>query len=327
VGGVADATGQALAVALLLLAGDLAPALLGPVTGTIGDRLDRKRIMIVCELLQGVLVAVTALWLPHLPPLLALVALRAAAGQVFQPASRAVVPALVGDRDLEQANAAVGIGTNGAEALGPLAAALLLPALDVYGVLLVDAATFFVSAGLLAFLPATRRHPPLSGRRTSFLVYITAGLRYLGTTATVRAIALGTSRSLPSTGSMTSPWCSWPLTPSAAVTRPWGCCWPQSGGASLALTTAGRAAAGWWPTSPSSRWAGRSITPASWPPTTRRTCPGTASPQAGGTAPTPPPSDWRAKHPWPGSRPCSRAATPQPVNCSAAPRPQRRPGL
>ena len=29
-------------------------------------------------------------------------------------------------------------------------------------------------------------------------------------------------------------------------------------------------AAGWWPTSPSSRWGGRSTTPASWPPTTKQ---------------------------------------------------------
>jgi hypothetical protein len=37
---VAEATGQALAVAILLLVGDFAPALVGPVTGTIGDRFD-----------------------------------------------------------------------------------------------------------------------------------------------------------------------------------------------------------------------------------------------------------------------------------------------
>ena len=62
----------------------------------------------------------------------------------------------------------------------------------------------------------------------------------------------------------------------------------------------GRGAAGWWPTSPSSRWAGRPTTPASGPPTTRRTYPATASPQAAGTAPAPPAWGCRAKHPWPG---------------------------
>src|SRR5919112_5765320 len=79
----ADTTGQALAVALLLLVGDFAPALLGPFTGTVGDRFDLKRVMVLCELVQGVIVAVIALTLPSLPLLLALVALRSITGQIF----------------------------------------------------------------------------------------------------------------------------------------------------------------------------------------------------------------------------------------------------
>ena len=189
---VAETTGQALAVAWLLLAGDFAPALLGPLTGTVADRLDRRRVMVGCELLQGALVVVIALWLPALPLLLVLVGLRAVAGQVFQPASRAAVPAVVPERDLERANAAVGVATNGGEALGPLVAALLLPVLEVRGVLLVDAASFLVSAALLALLP------PLAGsgggaraRPASFLVDAGAGLRYLRGQPILRAVVGG----------------------------------------------------------------------------------------------------------------------------------------
>ena len=187
---VAQTTGQALAVALLLLAGDFAPALLGPLAGTVADRLDRRRMMVGCEHLQGALVVATALWLPALPALLALVGLRAVAGQVFQPASRAAVPALVPERDLERANAAVGVASNGGETLGPLVAALLLPVLEVRGVLLVDAATFGVSAVLLGFLPALGAAPGL-GRQASFLADAGAGLGYLWREPTVRAVTLG----------------------------------------------------------------------------------------------------------------------------------------
>ena len=81
----------------------------------------------------------------------------------------------------------------------------------------------------------------------------------------------------------------------------------------------GREAAGWWPTSLSCRWGGRSITPGSWLPTTRRTCLATVSLRAAGTAPAPAASGCRAKHPWPGSRPCSRAGTRQLASSSAAP--------
>jgi MFS family permease len=188
---VAQTTGQALAVAALLLAGDFAPALLGPLAGTVADRLDRRRVMIACELVQGALVAAVALWLPPLPLLLVLVGLRAVAGQVFQPASRAAVPAVVAEGDLERANAAVGVATNGGETLGPLVAALLLPVLEVRGVLLVDAASFLASAALLGFLPALAGPARGPGPRPSFLADAAGGLRYLRGQAVVRAVVLG----------------------------------------------------------------------------------------------------------------------------------------
>ena len=189
---VAATTGQALAVAALLLAGDFAPALLGPLAGTVADRLDRRRVMVACELVQGVLVVVIALWLPSLPLLLlVLVGLRAVAGQVFQPASRAAVPEVVPEPDLERANAAVGVATNGGETLGPLVAALLLPVLEVRGVLLVDAATFAVSAVLLGLLPALPGGGPDQGRRASFLADARTGLRYVWGERTVRAVVFG----------------------------------------------------------------------------------------------------------------------------------------
>ncbi|MGH3984803.1 MAG: MFS transporter [Pseudonocardiaceae bacterium] len=188
---VAETTGQALAVAILLLVGDFAPALLGPLTGTISDRFDLKRVMIGCELAQAGLMAAIALWLPPLPLLFALVALRAIAGQIFQPASRAAIPSVVRDRELESANAAIGIGTNGGQTLGPLLAALLVPILDTRGVLLLDAATFLASAALLTFLPSAQRDSPVDTPRATFLADTKAGLRYIWSTPTVRTIGLG----------------------------------------------------------------------------------------------------------------------------------------
>jgi len=187
----ADTTGQALAVALLLLVGDFAPSLLGPFSGVVSDRFDLKRVMVLCELVQGVLVAIIALTLPSLPLLLALVALRAIAGQIFAPASRTAVPALVRDRDLESANSALGFGVNLSEALGPLAAAALLPIMGVRGVLLVDAATFVVSAALLVSLPALPPAPANEGSGVSFLSDARAGLDYIWSAPVVRTIGLG----------------------------------------------------------------------------------------------------------------------------------------
>ncbi|WP_084216125.1 MFS transporter [Pseudonocardia spinosispora] len=187
---VADHTGQALAVAMLLLVGDVLPALFGPLAGALADRFDLRRIMISCELAQVLLTIVLALWLPTLPILFALVAARALAAQVFAPASRTAVGRLVAPGSLPSANATLGLGTNGAEAIGPLLAAIGLPLLGVRGVLLVDAATFAVSALLLLRLPplpadSTTGDPVGLGRATR------DGLVYLLRAKVARAVVLG----------------------------------------------------------------------------------------------------------------------------------------
>ena len=105
---VADSVGAAFAVAALLLVGDFAPSLLGPVAGTLADRFDRRKVLLASELIQAVAVFLIALTLPPLPVLLGLVAVRAVAFQVLQPASRSAVPTLVADQHLERANSAWG---------------------------------------------------------------------------------------------------------------------------------------------------------------------------------------------------------------------------
>ncbi|ANY10231.1 MFS transporter [Pseudonocardia sp. HH130630-07] len=173
--------------------GDFVPSLFGPLTGAVSDRFDRRRVMIVCECAQGVLVLAIALSLSSLtmPLLLVLVALRSLASQVFQPASRSAVPALVGGRDLETANSTIGFGANGAEAFGPLLAAALLPVLGIQGVLLVDAASFLASAVvLLAVGPMPPVRDPDAGP-ASLLTEARVGLGYILRTCAVRIVATG----------------------------------------------------------------------------------------------------------------------------------------
>ncbi|WP_432937197.1 MFS transporter [Kribbella sp. CA-253562] len=186
---VEASTGAALAVALLLLAGDFTPGLFGALAGAVGDRFDLRKVMVTCDLLQAGLVAVMAFVLPPLPVLLVLVAVRGVVAQVFQAASRSAVPALVKDEALETANSALGAGTNGMEAIGPLVAAGLFLALDVRAILLIDAATFLVSAALLARLPALPPSPEHQGG--TLIDNARAGLGYIWRTKAVRVIGLG----------------------------------------------------------------------------------------------------------------------------------------
>jgi MFS family permease len=140
-------------VGLLLLAGDLTPALLAPVVGVVADRTEARRTMVACELLQAAAVGAIVLVQPATALILLLVALRSVAAGVFQATSRSVVAELVDDDDLERANTILGFGTHGLEALGALLAAALLLAVTARAVLAVDVVTFLVSPLLLVGLP------------------------------------------------------------------------------------------------------------------------------------------------------------------------------
>jgi MFS family permease len=157
--------GSGLAVALLLIAGDFVPSIVSPFAGAVSDHVDKRHVMVGCELVQGAIVTAIALALPGLPLLLVLVGIQACVGAVFRPASQSAVPELVRAAELERANAAIGFGTNGMDGFAPLAGAALLAWLSVRELLLVDTATFAISAALLVTLPAMRATMPARGHQ------------------------------------------------------------------------------------------------------------------------------------------------------------------
>ena len=71
---VVDTAGEAFAVAALLLVGEFIPSLLGPFSGALSDRFDRRRVMVLSELVQAVAVLLIAITLPPTQVLLMLVA-------------------------------------------------------------------------------------------------------------------------------------------------------------------------------------------------------------------------------------------------------------
>jgi MFS family permease len=186
----AERFGTGLAVALLLIAGDFVPGLLSPFVGMVGDRFDKRAVMICCELMQGAVVAVIALALPGLPLLLVLVGVQACIAAIFQPAASSSLPDLVHGDELERANAAIGFGTNGMEGFAPLAGAALLAWLSVRDLLLFDTATFAVSAILLFGLPALRSHSAVGERPARPLAEARAGLSSLWRDKLLRVLTL-----------------------------------------------------------------------------------------------------------------------------------------
>jgi len=184
---IADEEGTGTAVGALLVA-EAAPRLAGPVAGAICDRVDQRRLLLWCEAGQGLLVAAMALWLPGLAGLVVLVGLRSVLFTAVLPAGRSVVPELVDDADLAQANALLGAAPEIGGAVGPVAAGLLVGAIGTSGVLAVDAVTFGLALPLLARLPAL---PPTSDERGSVAAETRAGLALVARDPVLRPLAVG----------------------------------------------------------------------------------------------------------------------------------------
>lgn len=161
-------------VGLVLLAFVL-PALLGPVAGAVADRFEPKRLMVGCDLGRAIVFAVIAWSEPPLPVLLVLLLAAASLDRLFAPASASAAPLLVRKEDLLRANAWLGTATNLQVTLGPLLGAGFAAALGPRLGIGVNAASFLVSAALLAGLPTLRS----AGLERLSLPAVREGIRYV----------------------------------------------------------------------------------------------------------------------------------------------------
>lgn len=185
---VEEVRGTGTAVGVLLLAFAL-PRLLGPIAGTLADRMDQRRLMMATDLGQMVVVGSVAWFLPSFPVLVGLVAVSATLSTLFLPAGRAAIPELVADDEIGMANALVGTGVNIGLALGPGVAGVLFGSIGVRGTLVADVVTFALSLALLRRLPSLT--PDSTEPVTGFWVDVREGLAAIGSNPVARATTVG----------------------------------------------------------------------------------------------------------------------------------------
>jgi hypothetical protein len=160
--------GGPLGVLVVRLADSVPALVFGFHGGVAADRWDRKRTMIAADLLRAaVLIPVAVAGLAGDLPLGALVAAAfalTAATSYFDPAYGALVPALVERRNVQAANGLVRATAETLRLGGWGLAAALLAFLPVSAFFALDAASFLVSAALLAGI-AGRGARPVHGDR------------------------------------------------------------------------------------------------------------------------------------------------------------------
>ena len=145
-------TGSALSVGLMLIATSGPTVLIGLIAGVYVDRYDRKRIMLVSDLLRAILIfLVPSLIHIHLNWLYVIVALTSGITQFFDSAHASVLPEVASDDELASANALMSISSVGSQMIGFAAAGFIVASLPVEWAFYFDAASFVLSAGLILF--------------------------------------------------------------------------------------------------------------------------------------------------------------------------------
>ncbi len=170
------------ALAMVGLAWSAPQVILMLASGALSDRLDRRRLMIAGDLIRlGAISAIGLLSVTGeltMPLLIGLVVVFGAGQAIFQPAFSSILPTIVPQDLLVEANSLSQIVRPASMLfLGPLIGGLLSGLIGVGGAFLVDGATFAWSA-VMIFLIRTR-HVSNEGQSTSLWAEIAEGIRYV----------------------------------------------------------------------------------------------------------------------------------------------------
>jgi MFS family permease len=181
-------TNSPLLSALTFAIGFLPWLLGGPVLSALADRLPRHRVLIAADTTRALLLGVMAIPGTPLAVLLVLMFLVALCTPPFESARSALMAdVLEGDR-YAVAISLTNISLQLAQVLGFLLAGALITALDPSAALLIDAATFAITALWLTRGLQRRPAPLAEGERRSLLQDTGEGLRFIGRSPRLLAI-------------------------------------------------------------------------------------------------------------------------------------------
>jgi MFS family permease len=153
---VLDLTGSAADLGIVLAAHSVPLVIFLLAGGIWADRVARKRIMVISDLIRfGTQAAFAALLLSHhawLWELVLLQVIRGTATAFFKPASVGLTPQNVSPHRLQQANALLSLTTSSASIVGPSLSGLLVATVGPGWAIALDSVTFALSATLLSQL-------------------------------------------------------------------------------------------------------------------------------------------------------------------------------
>jgi MFS family permease len=194
-------TDSAFAVGAVLMVTAIPTLFVGLFAGVFVDRFDKKRILLLANLLRGVIVlGIPTAYLLFMPAneqlfivaLYSLIFISATVRQFFDPAWEAVLPEIATEEELTQANSFLAVSSFGSTAVGFAAAGFLFSTGDPLLPFYIDAATYFVAFALLLPIVVLKKSAAAEEQTSIGVVVenLKSGAGYMWRTPILRSIFL-----------------------------------------------------------------------------------------------------------------------------------------
>jgi CRP-like cAMP-binding protein/sugar phosphate permease len=145
-------TGLAESVGLMLIATSGPTFVIGLVAGTFVDHFDRKRIILISDLLRAILIFLIPFLIPlNINWLYVIIALTSAITQFFESAHASVLPEVISEKELAAATSLMAVSSLGSTTVGFAAAGFIATSLNINWAFYLDGLSFLISALLILF--------------------------------------------------------------------------------------------------------------------------------------------------------------------------------
>jgi MFS family permease len=182
-------TNSAMNVGFMLMASVAPSLLIGLFAGVLVDRYDRKKIMIITNLVRTVLVLLIPFIIQYnVVWLYVIVLLSSAVTQFFDPAHESVLPEVAAEEDLAAANSLMAISAFGSTAIGFAATGLIASAGDISWAFYANAIAYLFSTICIVLIPIQPLQVDQDAGGSRIFENLKLGLRHLYETPILRSV-------------------------------------------------------------------------------------------------------------------------------------------
>ncbi|MEN6348670.1 MAG: MFS transporter [Syntrophomonas sp.] len=191
---IIDSGGSAATVGLFSFLSLMPTLLIYPFAGVLGDRLNRKAIMVAADIASAIVIlglaAVSQSGRMSLALLLSVQVLVSGLYGLFDPASKGMLPQLVTEEELTRANSALASLRILSGVLSPVIGAALYANLGVTVLFVINGISFLLSGGCSTLIRYVYTRRELKSKGTRFLTDLSEGIRFILNNKSIRRFCL-----------------------------------------------------------------------------------------------------------------------------------------